>query len=261
MNLQNTSLKRYIIVNHKERRDLMNCLFCRDNGKIGGCPECGKEYVLLGNDKTKLSTSVAKNLGIPKHYLKEKWNSLILRQYYNQFIDDADFDNYVNQLDTCIKILREGKLPQMSALVTAPIGYGKTTWAYNCIIEASSHNYSTVPLVDTGQLRRMFLTASENPGWVNKFAGYNYNEYLYADLLIACVSDGPEFIYAYETIVNVVTIRSRLEKPTIFISNYGVNELMKEDRRKQLYKLLNGGLNVDPYRYLVHIGFTEYERG
>ena len=36
---------------------------------------------------------------------------------------------------------------------------------------------------------------------------------------------------------------------------------MKEDRRHQLYKLLNGGTNVDPYRYLVNIGFKEYGKG
>lgn len=239
----------------------MECLLCRDNGKIGGCPKCGKEYALLGNDKIKTPIGVIRDLGVPKHYLKEKWNSVILRQDHEVYIDDADFDNYVNQLDACINILKEGRLPVMSALVTSPIGYGKTTWAYNCILEANSHNFTTVPLVDTGQLRRMFLTASENPSWVNKFANHNYNDYLYADLLIACVSNGPEFIYAYETIVNIVTIRSRLEKPTIFLSNYSANELMKEDKRRQLYKLLSGGTNVDPYRYLVNIGFQEYGKG
>lgn len=238
----------------------MECLMCRDKGKIGGCPKCGKVLKLVGNDEIKLPTGVTKDLGVPRHYYKEPWNSVILRQDHENYIDDKDFDLYVNQLDTCLNILKDGRLPQMSALVTSPIGYGKTTWAYNCILEARAHNYSTVPLIETSQLRRMFLTASENPTWSNKFSGFSYNDYLSADLLIAFVTNGPEFIYAYETIVNIVTIRSRFEKPTIFLSNYSASELIKEDRRKQLYKLLNGGTNVDPYRYLINIEFKEYNK-
>lgn len=236
----------------------MECLMCRDKGKLGGCPRCGKVLNLKGNDEQHLKASEMTRMCIPKNYLKNEWNSLILEKDYVQFCDDAKFKFYLQQLNKCYTMLKEGEIPNISALVTSPIGFGKTTWAYNCMIQAKQHNYSIVPLIDTSQMRRMLLTATERPEWSNSLAGYGYNEYLTSDFLIVQVAMGPEYVYAYETIVNLVNSRSRIGKPTIFISNYSVRELISQDKKKILLKLLNGGTNVDPLKYLINIEFIEY---
>ena len=231
----------------------MECLLCRDNGKIGGCPKCGKHLNLKGNNEIKVTNKEINKLCIPKNYVNSKWNSLILKQDYNDYSEDSKFKNYVQQLDACINIFKKGELPKISALISSPIGYGKTTWAYNCMIEAMRHNYTVAPLIATTQMRRMMITASERPDWYNSYSDYSYMEYLTADTLFVYIPT--EYAFAYETIVDLVNTRSRLEKPTFFLSNYTIRELISHDKKSMLLKLLNGGSNVDPLKYLISIEF------
>lgn len=238
----------------------MDCLFCRDNGKVGGCPKCGKELNLIGrNSIDKINTSTITEFKIPKHYASNPWNALILKQDKSMYCDDPAFNNYVDQLTKCYEIFQSGKLPKVSALVSSPMGYGKTTCFYNCLIEAVRHAYDIVPIIDTSNLRRLLTISSERPEWSNTYLGYSLESYLNSDILIVSVTQGPEYIYAYETIINILDIRSKRDKATIVLSNYTINELSGYDKRQYLKCLLQGGINVDPFRYLVPIEFIPYK--
>jgi hypothetical protein len=232
---------------------------CRDVGKVGGCPRCGRVLNLKSTDKIHISAKTAEMSGIPKHYLTNTWDSTILKKDHEQYCDDVDFNAYVNNLDACYKGLCEGRLPKISALIASPFGYGKTTWAYNCLLQAKANGFTIAPLVDTAQVRRLLLIATERPEWHNMINGCNYNDFVNADLMIVCISTGPEYVYAYETIVNLVNMRSRIGKATLFLSNYSIRELIGQDKKMMLIKLLNGGTNVDPLKFLKKMEFVEYE--
>lgn len=232
---------------------------CRDKGKIGGCPRCGRELNLTENTDSQVPAQDIKLLGIPKYYVSNKWDPAILVNDHGAYCDDVDFNKYVDNLNICYHDLSAGKLPKISALISSPVGYGKTTWAYNCMLQAKANNFTVAPLVDTAQIRRLLLIATERPEWHNTINGFSYNEFINSDFMIVCISTGPEYVYAYETIVNLVNIRSRNDKATLFLSNYSIRELVSQDKKQLLIKLLNGGTNVDPLKYLKKIEFIEYE--
>lgn len=235
------------------------CKVCRDKGRIGGCPSCGKQKGFLANEQDgNITRKDLNDLSIPLHYYNNRWDKNILINDKYEYADDQHFMNYIQQLDTCYKIIDEGGLPKISALVCAPQVYGKTTWANNCLIRAKERGYKVPPIIDTMQIRRMSLLNTEKPNKDNKYLGYSFNQYIESDLMVLMVTRSSEFVYAYETIVNILDIRSRMSKPTLIISDRSLRELSSFDKNRQLLNLTNGGTNVDAYRYAVLIEFAPY---
>lgn len=235
------------------------CIVCRDKGRKGGCPKCGRERPILANEfDEKVSRKDLDDLSIPLHYYKNRWDKNILINDRADFSEDDMFINYVKQLDACYSMIDKGELPNISVLVTAPAVYAKTTWAYSCIIRAREYGYNVVPIIDTAQMRRMLVINSERPTKENTYLGYSLSDYLDSDMLFLLVNRGTEYVYAYETIVNILDIRSRRSKPTLIISDKSLRELSAFDKNKNLYNLTQGGSNVDPYRYAVLIEFNRY---
>lgn len=239
----------------------INCYACRDEGLEGGCPKCGKELILSVQIKKKdVNSKDLLDLHIPLHYKTNRWKKEILQQdYIDLFENVPTFDHYTNQLAGALGILASGGMLTNSAMVISPPGYSKTTWAYSCILEAYEHGYKAVPLIDTTQLKRMMFTSSENPDWFVNYLGLSVDKYINADLLMLSVAKGPEFMYAYEVIINVLDVRGRLDKPTVVLSDYTVDELCSEDRRRYLYRLMEKSTSsyVNPYRYLSVIDFND----
>lgn len=234
------------------------CYRCSNEGLEGGCPECGRELVIGVRSVTRnIKSSDMTELHIPTFYKNNKWTTTQLRESYIELIDDISFNNYVNQLDKCYNIIKSGALPATSAIVSSPTGYSKTTWAYSCIMEAFTHGYKVVPLIDTTQLKRIMLSASEGVSKNSYHDGFHYNQYITSDLLFVSVTKGPEYVYAYEVIVSVLDIRSRLDKPTIFITDYTQRDLAALDYTKILERLINAKGNINPYKYPASICFND----
>lgn len=235
------------------------CLLCRDEGRYGGCPKCGKEKNLMSLTKVKKATcSDGRDLKIPNHYIKNRWDESILYKDRSEYYDDESFENYIKQLTGCYNIIKEGNNIELSALVSAPIGFGKTTWAYSCILAAMEHGLKVVPMIDTSQLRRLLTLYSERPSKENTCNGFSVEDYLESDLLILTVTKGPEYVFAYETIYQVLDMRSRNSKPTLIISDRSLRELIKFDKNNILYSLVHGGTNADNYKYAILIEFNNY---
>ncbi len=225
-----------------------------------GC-ECG---AILVEEASVVQKSVPENalqdLVIPKHYKANRWDRRVLQQDNLELMDDNPlFDRYVQQLHEGYNIVKQGGLFQNSMLIVSPAGYSKTTWAYSCILSLYEHGYSCVPLLDTTELKRMLYTKSENPNWRVAHLGKTVDEYINADVLFLNVTRGTEFEYAYEVLVNILDMRSRMDKPTMILSDYTLKQLTVYDMRGTFKSLVSrrGANNVNPYRYLCAIDFND----
>lgn len=233
------------------------CLVCRDKGREEGCPKCGRETRITGNEVSRDITLTELNrMQIPRHYTKKKWDPLILKEDHSDYIDNIDFNNYVGQLNRVLEHLEKGGTIPNSAIITAPMGSGKTTWAYNCMLELLKNNIQVPPLISTSQLKAMQTKAYERPTWQNKWQDFTYIEYIEADVLFVAVTKGPEYVYATRLLIDIVDIRSRMSKPTVILSDWSITNLISSDKTGMLYSMLKGGTNVDPYKYLTNIKFS-----
>lgn len=233
------------------------CLVCRDKGREGGCPKCGEVTKITSSVLVRdITLTEMKRMHIPKHYIGIKWESLILKEDNSSYIDDIDFINYTGQLDKVYAHLVNGGTVPNSAIITAPMGYGKTTWAYSCMIELLKNNLKVPPLISTSQLKSMQTKDYERPTWHNKWNDYSYSEYIESDVLFITVTKGPEYVYATRLLIDVVDTRARISKPTVILSDWGIGSLLSTDKTGMLLTMLKGGTNVDPYKYMTNIKFS-----
>lgn len=233
------------------------CVLCRDKGREEGCPSCGEVTKITSHIKFRDVTLVEMGrMHIPQHYIGNVWDSLILKEDYREYCNEIDFTNYTNQLDKVYKHLVNGGTIPNSAVITSPMGYGKTTWAYNCIIELLKNGFKVPPIISTSQLKTMQTKAYERPTWHNKWNDYSYSEYVEADVLFITVTKGPEYVYATRLLIDIVDTRSRISKPTVILSDWSIGSLINTDKTGMLLTMLRGGTNVDPYKYMTNIQFS-----
>jgi len=235
------------------------CLICRDQGRVEGCPSCGKVRDALAiSAKVEVSRQERNEMYVPKYYITNEWDESILRMDKENYVDDVSFNTYCTQLSKCIEILDTGAMLKTSAFVNAPVGYAKTTFAYNCILKCLENGYKMSPIIDTAKMRGMLTLDSERPTKPNSYQGFALEEYLDSDLLFLLVTRGPEYVYAYDTIIQVLDIRSRRGKPTIILSDRAARYLKVFDKDNNLQKILEGGNKVDKLKYAIPISFEEY---
>ena len=232
------------------------CFKCNSEGLIGGCPDCGQEMLLGVRYKEKdITNKELDNLLVPRFYKSNRWNITTLKEHYIDYVGGYDFDRYCEQLEKGYKIFSSGALPNTSMLICSPIGYSKTTWAYSCIIKAYEHQYNVTPVIDSSQLKRLLVTASEKPSRTFVHDGFNLQQYLSSDILFVTVTKGPEYVYAFEVIIQILDIRSRLDKPTIILSDYSQRDLIVFDHRRMLERLITAKGTINPYKYPASIAF------
>lgn len=76
----------------------------------------------------------------------------------------TSYIKYLDQLEKINNIFVEKLLPQKSAFIIAPAGYSKMTFAYSCMQRALDAGFSVAPLLDTVELKRVLVLASEKRG-------------------------------------------------------------------------------------------------
>lgn len=234
------------------------CYMCSNEGLEGGCPSCGKELIIgVRLDTKEVTSKDMTELRIPSFYKTNVWNTTELRESYIDLMDSPSFNMYVNQLYKCLEIIKSGALPTTSAIVSSPTGYSKTTWAYSCILEAFRHGYKVAPLIDTTQLKRIMIASSEGITKNSFHDGFHYSQYVSSDILFVCVTKGPEYVYAYEVITAILDIRSRLDKPTIIISDFSKRQLSALDDTKILDRLISAKGKINPYKYPAMFSFFD----
>ena len=245
-----------------------HCFTCGNKGfpdKI--CPECGREptrsslnldrHPNVENFIRKTSWSM-----IPAKYQGIFWNREILeREYsaklskYNELgYDDKLFIKYLDQLEKINNIFVEKLLPQKSAFIIAPAGYSKMTFAYSCMQRALDAGFSVAPLLDTVELKRVLVLASENVHY--KIDGrISYDDYIMADICFVTVTKLYTRTEAYQVIQELLDRRSRRGLCTFVLSRFSLNEIAKEDKRHSFEVVKR--ISDDSYKYPAIVSYAE----
>lgn len=234
------------------------------------CPECHREprnNSLNLDMKDNVQELVTKINGvmIPNKYHGVLWSKETLESYHQDKIakyneagyDDLLFQRYTAQLAKINDIFADGRIPHKSAIIIAPPGYSKMIFAYSCMQRALDAGFSVAPLLDTCEVKRLLILASENVRYkLNNFIGYD--EYIMADIAFVTITKLHVHIEAYQIIQELLDRRARKGLSTFIISRFGIEEMSKADRANSFSSILNE--EKDNYKYPAIIQYRQTRR-
>lgn len=131
------------------------------------CPECGHEPLnkTLDLDKVKNVSEFVKkidNTEIPAKYHGIFWSREILeRDNQDKLSHDANgasdklFTWYCDQLQIINDVFANNRIPHKSAIIIAPAGYSKITFAYSCMQRALNAGFTVAPLPTVYKLKSL----------------------------------------------------------------------------------------------------------
>ena len=96
--------------------------------------------------------------------------------------NDRLFVRFLDQLTKIDGIFKEGGIPNKSVYIIAPPGYSKTVFAYSCMQHALANGYSVAPLIDTIELKRLLVLASEKLDY-KLYGRFSYDDYMSSDVV------------------------------------------------------------------------------
>jgi len=225
-------------------------------GRCGGvnisdevCPECGlpprtskiKEKVQV-QDISQISEKID-SLNIPKFYLGKNWSAEMFWYSHENKRRDKLVCTYIDQMEKVHTMFKNGTIPQRSAIFIAPADYSKLIFAYSCMQYALKHDYTVAPILDTLEIKRLFILSSEKPN--QNFLGLNYEDFVNADVLFFTVTKTEYRRAAYSIIVELLDKRARRGKCTIGISRYTVYELSNWDTSNDFRQILKPVNDID----------------
>lgn len=208
------------------------------------CPECGREpkTISLNLDRMVNTDELVKKfegVDIPNNYHGIFWSKEQLEATHKDKLptrynpdsakpDDQLFVNYCSQLDKINRVFSDNRIPHKSAIIVAPAGYSKITFAYSCMQRALNAGFTVAPLLDTAEVKRALVLASENVHYkINK--SITYDDYIMSDVMFVTVTKLYCRNEAYQIIEELFDRRSRKGLSTIFLSRYELAELSKSD--------------------------------
>ena len=226
-------------------KELKHCFTCGGLGfedKV--CPECGREpkVVSLNLDKKNNADELVRKfdgVAIPNYYHGIFWSKEQLQAAHKDKLpslfdkesnkpDDQLFRHYCDQLDKINRIFSDNRIPHKSAIIVAPAGFSKITFAYSCMQRALNAGFTVAPLMDTGEIKRILILASENVHYrINK--SMSYEDFIMSDVMFVTVTKLYTKNEAYQIIEELFDRRSRKGLSTIFLSRYELSELSKTD--------------------------------
>lgn len=223
-------------------------------GRCGGvnisdsvCPECGllpkiSKIKEKAQDISQISDKID-SLQIPKFYLGKNWSAELFWSSHESKRRDKLVCTFLEQMEKVHTMFKNGMIPQRSAIFIAPAGYSKLIFIYSCIQYALQYNYSVAPILDTLELKRLFILSAEKPN--QKYLGITYEDYINADVLFFTVTKTEYRRAAYNVIVELLDKRARRGKCTIGISRYTVYELSNWDTSNDFRQILTPVSDVD----------------
>lgn len=221
------------------------------------CSSCGKEpiklYIDLNESNTDAFVEKIDEFGVPGKYRGVFWNAEILKKSFRSLENDRMFQRYVDQLDKINRVFAEGVLSSKSAIIIAPAGYSKMTFAYSCMQRALDAGLSVAPFLDTCELKRLLVLSSENPNY-KLFGKVSYDDYVMADVCFVTVSKLPVHEWAYNVIQELLDRRTRKGLSTFVISRFSLEEISKRDRSNQ-FGVLQTAVSQDDYKYPAVVAY------
>lgn len=152
--------------------------------------------------------------------------------------NDRLFVRFLDQLTKIDGIFKEGGIPNKSVYIIAPPGYSKTVFAYSCMQHALANGYSVAPLIDTIELKRLLVLASEKLDY-KLYGRFSYDDYMSSDVVFVTVTHTYYRYDAYSVLDELINRRARLGLATFVLSRYSLKTLYKWDKLGSLDSLKN----------------------
>lgn len=237
------------------------CFLCGGKGfpdKV--CPRCGKEPMhgtLNLENRSDAQQFVEKidGFGVPAQYRGVAWNAEILKKSFRDKQNDMLFQKFVSQLEKVNDFFVRGMLSPKSAIIIAPAGYSKTTFAFSCMQRALDNGFTVAPFLDTIELKRLLTLAGEKPSY-RMFKQVSYDDYIMSDICFVTVTKLPQHEWAYDVIQELLDRRTRKGLSTFILSRFSLNEISKTDRSNQ-FDVISTANSNDNYKYPAVIKYLE----
>ena len=152
-------------------------------------------------------------------------------------------------------IFKEGGIPNKSVYIIAPPGYSKTVFAYSCMQHALANGYSVAPLIDTIELKRLLVLASEKLDY-KLYGRFSYDDYMSSDVVFVTVTHTYYRYDAYSVLDELINRRARLGLATFVLSRYSLKTLYKWDKLGSLDSLKNSS-SKDGRKYPSVVAYVE----
>lgn len=230
----------------------IDCYFCRDEGEVGGCEGCGREKEVRHLRTVEKNEALLRH--IPKYYQGVDWNRRTLEESNKEKVS-SDWVKYCDQMEKVLTAIKSGNRLSKSVFLMGPRRTGKIIWAYSCLKETVNAGGTIVPLVDTQFLKR-FLSLREERPFSKYEEDFSYRDFLKADLAVVSVSHGYKF-RPYKIIDMILDLRSRNDRPTIFVSRYSLGELCEHDYKGSFTATLTGYEDDNHLKYPAVIKYLD----
>ena len=248
------------MANEKYSKECFTCGgYYDDRFKDEPCPECGRwgkgtPVATEIAEKKEDVIKVAEVLDIPREYQGIEWSRELLQRDHRDEMDNINFQRYCNQLEKIHELFGMGIVPNKSAFITAPPGYSKITWAYSCMQLAIARNHSVDWLLDTIEVKRLMVLASENP----KYKLYNkvdYDQYMIADVCFITVTKTEYSQDSFKVIQEILDRRSRKGLATFILSRFDFKAVSRKDYLHHFDAIIDRNGNQNPLKYPAFITY------
>ena len=173
----------------------------------------------------------------------EKIKENIRAQYkLNKMYKVYKFNDYANVCNNILCTIRMKQLPDMSYIIGAPNGFGKTSFVTECLMTLRAHGYKVAPYIslwELAQIRvdnehrimnpyRKFIKEDDQVVYYEQNSsdlyikkpqivtnGYSYSEYINADCLFVSFTDIISKDIESHTLYQLLSIRGAKGLPTI----------------------------------------------
>lgn len=221
----------------------MKCTKCYGKGKPGGCPKCGIDSSKTIMEQTnEVPAAIQLSDLIPTAYKGVCWKK-------DENETNLSVKNVAQSMEKIYSICANGKIPSFSAFISGPLRLNKELFVFSCMQELIVRDFKIVPFISTIEMRRIIRTSQYNPRY--KFmAKWTYDEIIASDLLFITVTHLTEDRHSDLTLIQeVLDIRSRMDKPTIFISDYRLESLVSRFDTKEYLMIYNIDKNRDKLKF------------
>lgn len=221
------------------------CHWCNNEGKIGGCPNCGRTPRSVVSENL-MYVDLPIDI-IPKHYQGKMWEKP--EQTPDMPLKAQQFDN---TLEKVCNIFLQGNIPNFSMYIAAPPKSGKNLFAYTCMQTCLLQHFSVAPLMSTSDWRRLHKVSQLNPFY--KFYGkYKWDELIAYDVIFLFVDHTDDKYDEIPLLKSILDARAALGLPTFIISDYSLTSLVPRWNLKSYSIIYNPNGDRDYLRYPVVI--------
>lgn len=230
-----------------------HCYYCNDMGTPEGCIHCGRKAGEVSYDDLRPSEVIKreskfKSVLIPEYYRKTEWSSEVFWKSKSGLKSDMALQRFIGTLQSVYDMFVLGTVPNKSGIFIAPNGFGKCTFAYSCMKQALLHGHSVLPLTDTMDIKRLFVSSTTKPDF-KLYYKWNLDDYVLKDVLFITVIQSRLNYDAYLTIADIVNKRSRFDKPTFIISEFTLKEISRWDDNKNYTNLNTATESDNPLKF------------